>query len=301
MNVAQHTVPTRQGTNMTNDDLSKAWDRHAETYARVGAPCTGYIAQSLFHTVAGRLPSAAHILEIACGNGELSRAAVMHCLEERTTTGTCGRVVATDFSPEMVAHAKSNLGVLGAADIVRCEVRDGQALGFEDASFDAVFSAFGIFLFPDRNAGWREAARVLRPGGLLATAVWRGPEDNALARLQMAPVIAALPERVRASLPRASWLDIASPEGLAREISAAGFVDPEVSVFNAVLTAPTPRAMWSMMRENPVTRPLFAACSDEELAPVERSVLSSFEELAGGADRPVRFDASCHFLVARRA
>ncbi|WP_437638562.1 class I SAM-dependent methyltransferase [Sorangium sp. So ce854] len=73
-------------------------------------------------------------------------------LDERKTTGTCGRVVATDFSPEMVAHAKSNLGVLGAADIVRCEVRDGQALGFEDASFDAVFSAFGIFLFPDRNA-----------------------------------------------------------------------------------------------------------------------------------------------------
>jgi ubiquinone/menaquinone biosynthesis C-methylase UbiE len=286
---------------MTNDDLSRAWDRHAETYARVGAPFTGYIAQSLFHTVAGRLPSAAHILEIACGNGELSRAAVLHCLEERRATGTCGRVVATDFSPAMVALAERNLRVLDAGDIVRCEAHDGQALGFEAASFDAVFSVFGIFLFPDRSAGWREAARVLRPGGLLATAVWRGPEVNALARLQMAPVVAVLPERVRASLPRPSWLDVASPEGLVKEVCAAGFVDPEVSVFDAALTVPTARVMWNMMRDNPVTRSLFAECSDEELAVVERSVLSSFEELAGGVDRPVRLDASCHFLVARRA
>ncbi|NOK73693.1 MAG: methyltransferase domain-containing protein, partial [Chloroflexi bacterium AL-N5] len=40
---------------MTND-LSRAWDQHARTYARVASPCTGYIAQSLFHAVAWRLP-----------------------------------------------------------------------------------------------------------------------------------------------------------------------------------------------------------------------------------------------------
>lgn len=282
-------------------NLSNAWDQHAETYARVGAPFTGYIAQTLFHTVAGRLPPAAHMLEVACGNGELSRAAVLHCREERRATGRCGRVVATDFSPAMVALASKNLGALDADDIVHCEVQDGQALRFERASFDAVFSAFGIFLFPDRNAGWREAARVLRPGGVLATAVWRGPEDNALARLQMGPVMAALPERVRASIPRASWLEVASAEGLVKEVCAAGFVEPEVTVFNATLTAPSSTATWSMMRENPVSGPLLAACSDEELAAVEVSVLERFDELAGGADRPVRFDASCHFLVARRA
>jgi hypothetical protein len=36
------------------------------------------------------------------------------------------------------------------------------------------------------------------------------------------------------------------------------------------------------------------------LATVEGSVLSSFEALAGAPDRAVRFEASCHFAVARR-
>ena len=281
-------------------DLSQAWDRHARTYARLGAPFTGYIAQSLFHSVAGRLPPAPRILDVACGNGELSRAAVLHCLAERAASGRTGHVVATDFAPEMVGLASRNLSVLDASDVIRCEVHDGQALALESGSFDAVFSAFGIFLFPDRHAGWREASRLLKPGGLLATAVWRGPDDNALARLQMGPIMAALPERIRATLPRPGWLEIASREGLEREVASCGFADVEVNVFDAVLTAPTPRVMWASMCENPVTQALFTSCTEAELTAVEESVLSSFAALSGGLDRAVRFEASCHFAVARR-
>lgn len=281
-------------------NAAQGWDRHAETYLRVGSPFTGYISQTLFHSVAGRLPRAARMLEVACGNGELSRAAVLHLQHERRATGRAGLVVATDFSLEMVGLARRTLASVDAGDLARCEVQDGQALRFADASFDAVFSCFGIFLFPDRMAGWREAARVLRPGGLLATAVWRGPEHNELTRLQMAPVLAALPEAVRAALPRPGWLDVSTAEGLAREVTQAGFEAAEVTVFDACLTVPTPAVMWSMMQENPGMQPLLAACSEGELAAVERAVLETFEARAGGPSLPVRFQASCHFLIARR-
>jgi len=292
--------------------LAERWDRHAQTYQHIAAPCTGYLAQSLFQSVAGRLPQGARILDIACGSGELARAAALHALAdpgvmgehgatgERSASDTRGQVVATDFSAAMVAHTRRLLEATCPAARFSCEVHDGQALGFEAGSFDAVFSAFGIFLFQDRRAGWREAARVLRPGGWFATAVWRGPEHNALAREQMQPILSALPESMRAAIPRPGWLEISNAEGLAAEVSAAGFIDVEIAVFDAVLTAPTPRAMWEMALQNPPMQPLFAALGGDRLRAVERSVLSTFEQRAGGPDRPLRFDCSCHFLVARR-
>ena len=281
--------------------LAERWDRHAQSYQRIAAPCTGYLAQALFQSVAGRLPESARILDIACGGGELARAAALHNLAASGTPGDVGHVVATDFSAQMVEHTRHLLEATCPAARFSCEVHDGQALGLDTASFDAAFSAFGIFLFPDRKAGWREAARVLRPGGWFATAVWRGPEHNALAREQVAPILAALPAAMREAIPRPGWLAVSTADGLAAEVAAAGFTDVEVSVFDAVFTAPTPRAMWELALQNPPMQPLFAALDEDRLEAVERSVLSNFEQRAGGVDKPLRFDCSCHFLVARRA
>jgi ubiquinone/menaquinone biosynthesis C-methylase UbiE len=281
--------------------LSQRWDHHAASYLQIAAPCTGYLAQSLFQSVAGRLPQGARILDIACGGGELARAAALHHLATGGAAGPHGQVVATDFSAGMVERTRQLLEASCPGADFRCEVHDGQALGLETASFDAAFSAFGIFLFPDRKAGWREAARVLRPGGWFATAVWRGPEHNALAREQMAPILAALPAELRQALPQPGWLEISTADGLAAEVAAAGFSDVEVLVFDAVFTAPSPRAMWALARQNPPMQPLFAALGEHRLEAVEQSVLASFEQRAGGTDRPLRLDCSCHFLIARRA
>lgn len=281
--------------------LSERWDRHVQSYLQIAAPCTGYLAQSLFQSVAGRLPQGARILDIACGGGELARAAALHTLAASRGAGHSGQVVATDFSTQMVESTRRLLEASCPGACFRCEVHDGQALGLDAASFDAVFSAFGIFLFPDRMAGWREAARVLRPGGWFATAVWRGPEHNALAREQVAPILSALPASMRDAIPRPGWLAVSTAEGLASEVAAAGFADVEISVFDAVFTAPTSRAMWEMAMQNPPMQPLFAALDEERLEAVERAVLATFEQRAGGTDRPLRFDCSCHFLVARRA
>src|SRR3546814_13231114 len=56
---------------------------------------------------------------------------------------------------------------------VEARVMDGQALALEDASFDAVFSIFGVIMFPDWRKGLAEMARVTRPGGQGVIVTWR--------------------------------------------------------------------------------------------------------------------------------
>src|SRR3546814_13023860 len=56
---------------------------------------------------------------------------------------------------------------------VEARVMDGQALALEDASFDAVFSIFGVIMFPDWRKGLAEMARETRPGGHGVIATWR--------------------------------------------------------------------------------------------------------------------------------
>ncbi|MCU0647054.1 MAG: methyltransferase domain-containing protein [Gemmatimonadaceae bacterium] len=283
------------------DTLRAAWDAHAADYARVFAPVTGFIAQNMFRMTAARLPAQSRILDVACGAGELTIAAALHARSMDNAPSAHGTIWATDFSAEMIALTEQAVAAHGVAEFVRCEVHDGQQLALADETFDAVFSSFGIFLFPDRQAGWREAARVLRPGGMFVTSVWRDPEHNALARQQMAPLLASLPPRLLDLPPRPDWIGLLSAEGLMADVcGAAPFVDPEISVISATLVVPHPFAMWDAMQGNPVTNRLLVGCTADELADVARAVVAHFEALAGGAHRPLLLDASAHVLVARR-
>lgn len=280
----------------TDRTAAQAWDDHAADYGRMFSPLTGYVGQTMVNMAEARLAPGAHVLDIACGPGDLALRAG-RVVSDRGA----GRVVATDFSPAMVALAQRSVIAAGLEEAIACEVRDGQALGYADASFDAVFSAFGIFLFPDRLAGWREAARVLKPGGLFATSVWRLPEHNELARFQMECMAAALPERLMAGGAAPDWRALMTREGLESEIcGAAPLVDAEIAEVCVTLAVPSAAAMWQAMRGNPVMGRLLGACTPAELDGMKSVTLARSEALAGGPDRPLMLDSSCHVLVARR-
>lgn len=99
------------------------------------------------------------VLDVACGTGVLARGA-------SGRVGTSGYVAGLDPGPGMLAvAAELDPGI---------DWREGLAgsLPFDDASFDAVVSQFGIMFFPDRTEAVREMLRVLPPEGRLAVAVW---------------------------------------------------------------------------------------------------------------------------------
>ena len=114
------------------------------------------------------------VLELACGAGGLGLAIADH-----VTPG--GRVVLSDVAPEMVAIASARAArrphVDGAAAQVSTRVLDLEQIDAPDESFDVVVCREGLMFALDPVRAATEIARVLRPGGRTAIAVW-GPRDR---------------------------------------------------------------------------------------------------------------------------
>ncbi len=110
------------------------------------------------------------ILEIAAGTGDLGFHAAKRVGEE-------GRVISTDFTPEMVDVARANGQALGLAN-VEYRLMDAEKMDLDDDSVDGVVCRWGYMLMADPVAALKETKRVLRGGGRLAFAVWSNADRN---------------------------------------------------------------------------------------------------------------------------
>jgi SAM-dependent methyltransferase len=91
-------------------------------------------------------------------------------------------VIGVDPSKGQLAYARGRAGTRGA----EFRVADAQALPFPDKSFDAASMALVIVFIPDPAKAARELARVVRPGGVVATYMWEFPDGFPLAPLAAA-------------------------------------------------------------------------------------------------------------------
>lgn len=285
---------------MTESDAARAWSEHSEIYDSLFAPLTGFIALGLFRTAELKLPSGARCLDIACGTGALALHA--HAWAKRHG----GHITATDFSQQMVRGARSALERAGGTpQTFTTQVEDGQRLSFADATFDGVFSCFGIFLFADRLAGWREAARVLKPGGVFATTVWQGPATNPMLREQMKPMMEAMPERMRpppgSPPPPGSWMEIGDAAALRGELERLDAFDQiEIRPLRTTFVLGDREASWRATETNPVMGGMLRQCSTDERAAIKARMQAHLRELAGADDAPIYLEAVCNVVTARR-
>lgn len=123
-----------------------------------------------------QLPPGGHprVLDVATGTGDLAIDIA------RAVPGA--RVVGLDPSKQMLAVAEQKLAKRGLAERISLVVGDAQALPYDACSMDAATIAFGIRNVPDRAAGLRELARVVRPGGRVAVLELGEPRGAFLGR-----------------------------------------------------------------------------------------------------------------------
>jgi SAM-dependent methyltransferase len=122
------------------------------------------------------------VLDVGCGCGDTT-------LELARRVGPSGRVHGVDISAPMLARARERAQQAGASQIT-FEQADAQTHAFAPATFDLVFSRFGVMFFVDPRAAFANLRGALRPGGRLAFVCWQAfPQNSWMA----VPLMAAAP------------------------------------------------------------------------------------------------------------
>lgn len=130
----------------------------------------GYAAD-LARRVAAHNPT--QVLETAAGTGFVTRR-----LRDLLPAGTC--LTATDINPPMLDMARTKFQ---PGEQVVFQPADASALPFPDGTFDVVACQFGVMFFPDKAQSYREAHRVLAPGGRYLFDVWDSHKHNPFGRI----------------------------------------------------------------------------------------------------------------------
>ena len=178
-------------------------------------------------------------LGLGCGNPEaiaalkpgevvvdLGSGAGFDCFLAAGQVGAAGRVIGIDMTHEMLKKARENAAKISAANV---EFRLGELehLPVADNTADAILSNCVINLVPDKAQVFREAFRVLKPGGRLAISdvvntAPLSPELRADPALLCGCIAGAAPvERIETWLTQAGFTDVrVTPKPESRELIA---------------------------------------------------------------------------------
>jgi demethylmenaquinone methyltransferase/2-methoxy-6-polyprenyl-1,4-benzoquinol methylase len=108
------------------------------------------------------------VLDVACGPCAVTK---------RLAKKTSAHVVGLDLSPEMLHEGQSNLQRAGLQERVSLVLGRGEQLPFADATFDALTFTYLLRYVADPQAALIELARVVKPGGRIASLEFAVPEN----------------------------------------------------------------------------------------------------------------------------
>jgi ubiquinone/menaquinone biosynthesis C-methylase UbiE len=249
-----------------NGSRGESWLRQYEVVGEQLAPLGERVMDHLAVSAGER------VMDIGCGTGETTRA-----LGRRVEAG--GSVLGVDISALLLDVARQRAAA-DDADNLAFTSADAQTHGFDPASFDALYSRFGVMFFADPAAAFANLRAALRTGGRLAFVCWRTPAENPFMTLPTRVGMAFMDPPPRPDPLAPGPFAFADADRIRRILADAGFTDVTVAPFDDSFGGPEAAARLVVVRREPLagllrdadaaTRAKIDAAVDEALAPFTR-------------------------------
>lgn len=246
------------------------------------------LADRLLAPVEG-LPQDAHVVQLACGTGELS----LTLARRRPDL----RITAIDIDPTVLGAGRT----AAAEQHLPVEFRAMSMAGldFADGSVDAVISRMGMFLpgTAPFDAAAKEAARILRPGGSLSIATWSDLAGSPYTRIGLSVLRRILPEGAVPDM-EVFFNESARPGAFEGHLTNAGFRDVEAAWFRWDTEYPDFEAWWAFDAGFGALKPLFDSLDGHQRAAARQVMADGMAEhrtTSGG----YRLPATARVMTAR--
>jgi SAM-dependent methyltransferase len=193
------------------DAVSWGWQRWQAEFERGAASVTALLLEL------GGVGPGQSLLDVGTGIGEPALTAAQWVAPR-------GRVLGIDPSPAMIAAARSRAANAGNVDFAEGDV---ETVPLPARSFDVALSRWALMFAADRVATLRALASLLKPGGVLAAAVWGPPRAAPMISL----AFGVISERLSLEPPPRDLpgpFSMSDPAQVTAELAAAGFSDVEV-------------------------------------------------------------------------
>jgi SAM-dependent methyltransferase len=227
------------------------------------------------------------VLELAAGLADTG-------LMAARLVGESGRVIVTDFTPEMVAAARRRAEELGVQN-AEFRVLDAERMDLKTDSVDGILCRWAYMLMIDPSAAFAETRRVLRTGGRLAFSVWAARERNPALSL-VGGVLESQGHIPPPDSEAPSAFAMADAERIRELVVGAGFAEPDIEEVTFRWTFADQDAYWRYVTQT-------AASSSPVLRALSPEVLNTVREQMHQAARPHRsgegydFPATCLNVV----
>jgi ubiquinone/menaquinone biosynthesis C-methylase UbiE len=208
------------------------------------------------------------LLETAAGTGIVTRALA-------SGLPASVEIVATDLNQSMIDFAAAQR----PASNVTWQQADALRLPFADQTFDAVVCQFGLMFLPDKQTGYREAHRVLKPGRRFVFSVWDQLEENEFAHAVSAAVATRFPDSPPTFLARIPY-GFHDTDAISRDLRHAGFSSVAIESVELRSRSASPREpAIGLCHGTPLRSEIEARGAgllDEATAAAERTLTSRF-------------------------